>query len=367
MMSVVKFINLMLLYSNMNDVYSQYTVCYHGNNPQPCNISCNNNSCNGNNNWSWNCQPRNNCNFNCDNDCNNGGNIIAYSRLTVDCNDNSCHNLGVSCQYGLLDTGCDINCYNNSCNGLILYCWPETNCTINCDDDSSCLNANMKCDYNNCFTQGINGDEIIIEEGWTHYGGPTPEPTNTPTKYNQSSTSPTMFIKIDPNKQNPMNQILPILFIVIGCVIILIICVSILLIIIKIKIKSKTNVQYIDNQNIKNTHKYISNETNKEYNDNHDNILHSIEGNPNEIISNIESNQLNNDEIIALEYQENLNDLKKLTSGQIKPDNFKTKGNNSDINNKNDFIIADELQKNHNDLWGLTSGNIKPKQFITKN
>ena len=193
---------------------------------------------------------------------------------------------------------------------MILYCWPETNCTINCNDNSSCLNADMKCHYNNCFTQGINGDQVIIEEGWTHYPGPTPEPTNNPTiitdipskltnnpsekptnNPTKSTNEPTMTPNPDKAKQN--DKLLPILLIIIGCLVILIICASILLMIIKSK-KKRKNVEYMDNQNIKNRQNYKINKKHKKY-DNFDNsILHtdSMEGNQEIIKQNTDDSEL---------------------------------------------------------------------------
>ena len=178
-MSFIRFICIILLYSNIIDVYSQFNMCYHGNNPQPCNIVCNNDSCNGNTNWHWKCHPNNDCNFECNNDCNNGGLIEGHSPTTIECNGDSCNDLEVSCDSGIYGAFCNIDCYGNSCTDIEIYCWPDTICTIECHTSTSCINADMKCHYSNCVTQGINANQVTVEEGWTHYYVPTPEPSNT--------------------------------------------------------------------------------------------------------------------------------------------------------------------------------------------
>ena len=91
-------------------------------------------------------------------------------------------------------------------------------------------------------------------------------------------------------------------------------------------------------------------------------IQTNIEGEQNAQVTNSNAQEIN-DDIIAQEYELNQIDLKRLTKGEIKPNDFKTNNGNND--HANDAIIAKEYELNQIDLMKLTNGQIKPNEFIT--
>lgn len=97
-----------------------------------------------------------------------------------------------------------------------------------------------------------------------------------------------------------------------------------------------------------------------------------------------------NDALLAKQYQNNLDDLHDLTSGALRKNEFRTQGNDPDLDRKmsivrmhepvdpnaaadeddkkavaNDAAIANAAQQNHFELGMLTSGRIKAKDFNT--
>ena len=85
--------------------------------------------------------------------------------------------------------------------------------------------------------------------------------------------------------------------------------------------------------------------------------------------SNFENNQVNNDFLVAKEWQLNQTDIKNYTLGGENQDKFVTKGNDKQINIemqiKNGELIQKNIQENVKDLNNLTAGRLNRHNFFT--
>ena len=93
--------------------------------------------------------------------------------------------------------------------------------------------------------------------------------------------------------------------------------------------------------------------------------LESLRNNSNKDI------QLKNDELIASEWQKDVLDFDKITSGRIHPSQIITQGNDNHIHNdsiqiKNDGLIAMNIAKNQTVIDELTEGQMTNNDYYIK-
>ena len=101
------------------------------------------------------------------------------------------------------------------------------------------------------------------------------------------------------------------------------------------------------------------------------------EGNPyesthtrNDIVSEVDI-QIQNDKIIASEWQKDMFDFKHITSGMLPANQIITKSNDqrndNEIQINNDALIAMNVSKNQNEINEFTNGNMDKKNWFTQN